>query len=771
MKKTAACFLLLLFLHFRLSAQVSDNFSDGNFTQNPTWNGNAANFIINPQNQLQANGANATSVIYLSTPSSLAKNTEWNIWLKLSFNPTSTNYTRLYLTSDQADLSGSLNGYYLRIGEDGSADAVDLYRQNGTTSTRILKGIAGRVATAPTVRLKVTLDYGGNWTVYSDNTGGTAFVSEGSVNDNAFTASAFFGIWCSFTATNRTGFLFDDVDVKTASFTPPVEANYKDLIINEILADETPVVGLPAAEFVELYNRSNKTLNLAGFTLSASGSKGTFPGYVFKPGEYLIVCRTADTTAFKPFGKTLGLPGFPALANTGTELSLQSRTGTLVDKVNYNLNWYHDSQKSGGGWSLELIDPDNTCSEETNWTAAVNPAGGTPGKVNSVKTANPDLLPPQLLSISIENARKITAVFNEKIDSASVGLPGVFAIDKGISVASAKVKSIDNKAVELNLAADLVPRTLYTLTAVNLKDLCQNILASPVQLPFALPEAGDSGDVVLSEVLFNPKPNGVDFVEIYNRSDKYVNLANWQLARIDDKGKVTDSSALTTQNLVMFPKTYLAIAADGNVLKTNYPKAREEHFLISKTPPYNDASGTVLLYSHRHKLIDRFDYSEKFHFKLLNEVQGVSLERINPDAFGNTPDNWHSAAATEGYATPGYKNSQAFSPQTSNSAFAIEPKVFTPDEDGYKDFTTFNYAFNNPGNVADIRIFDANGRPVRHLVQNQTLATEGGFQWDGTNDRNEKVRVGLYVVVLQLFELGGTAQTFRETVAVAAKVR
>ncbi|MDZ7651003.1 MAG: hypothetical protein U5K54_29870 [Cytophagales bacterium] len=48
---------------------------------------------------------------------------------------------------------------------------------------------------------------------------------------------------------------------------------------------------------------------------------------------------------------------------------MKTNTGQLIDSVNYKTNWYRNDDKQEGGWSLELIDPNNICGDETNWSA------------------------------------------------------------------------------------------------------------------------------------------------------------------------------------------------------------------------------------------------------------------------------------------------------------------------------------------------------------------------------------------------------------------
>jgi hypothetical protein len=841
-----------------LFAQLSDPFTDGDFTANPEWSGSRDHFMVQ-DGQLQSNGPNAGATLYLSTLNLMSSNTEWRFYLKLTFSPSDANHARIYLMSDQADLaSEELNGYFIRIGENGSNDGIDLWRQQGRTLTKIIDGPPGTVAVNPAVRVRVIRDALGNWQIWADLAGGIQWVKQGSVQDQMIQETAYFGLMCLHTATNRQRFFFDDFEVReapvnlsqavasgeksvqvrfsrkvesasaqnadhytldgnvgvirathdpndpalvwleldtplsdnrlytltvdgvadtegnpilpgsTAQFRYSIPVRYNELVISEIFADESPQVGLPDAEYLELHNRTSRPISLNRFQLYFNNNSGLFPDSLIRPGEYIILCANSQVSKFTAHGKVIGLSNF-SLNNTGATLSLRDAGGKLVFAVSYSDTWYQSAAKKEGGWSLEMMDPENPCGEAQNWMASENPSGGTPGKANSTAVSRPDLTPPQVLRVEISSTTQLKVVFNEKLDSLSTVNTLAYALDKNVPIQSVQVESPGFRQVNLTLLAPLQPKTTYSLQLNGLTDCAGNLIASNTRYTFVLPETGDSSDVVLNEVLFNPRSGGVDFVEIYNRSDKYISLRDWQLANVSD-GVIANGHPIAIEPLIIEPRQYKVLTTSEAALRSHYPKSKAETFLaIPSLPSYPDAAGTVVLLNQNNRLIDRFDYSEDFHFALIKDKNGVSLERISFDSRANDPAGWQSAASTEDYATPGYRNSQFQTPVANPGGLVVEPRVFTPDEDGFNDFTTLSYAFGSGGNVASIRIFDARGREVKRLAQNQTLASEGYFRWDGTNDRGEKVRTGYYIIHIEMFDLQGKTQNFREKVVVGAK--
>jgi hypothetical protein len=142
-------------------AQFSDNFSDGDFTTNPAWEGNDSKFSVS-SGQLKLSAPAEAGNAFLSTKSSASNNASWEFSVGLQFNPSSSNYARVYLVSDQQDLSGPLNGYYVLIGN--TADEISLYLQNGQAHKKIIDGFDARVDLSLVVgSIKVKGDEIGNW--------------------------------------------------------------------------------------------------------------------------------------------------------------------------------------------------------------------------------------------------------------------------------------------------------------------------------------------------------------------------------------------------------------------------------------------------------------------------------------------------------------------------------------------------------------------------------------------------------------------------------
>jgi hypothetical protein len=547
-------------------------------------------------------------------------------------------------------------------------------------------------------------------------------------------------------------------------FFQPSPIHVKDIILTEIYADPSPQVGLPDAEYIELYNRSSNPVNLSGWKFSDGSSTSTLASQIILPGHYLILSSTSNSSLFTGFGNTLGASNFPTLNNSGEALTLKSSDGLLIDSVNYTLGWYKDEDKKEGGWALELIDPNNSCGEEDNWVVSENPLGGTPGKTNSVNANKPDVTGPKLLSVSLVTPDELILVFNEKLENSLT--PNLFLITPTTGVANVSFTSLSLREIKLTLTQNLETGILYTVALTSLRDCTGNFIQEEFnELPFALPEPAEIGDVRINEILFNPWPGGVDFVEILNFSEKFINLKNWSLANLEG-GTPINKRLITSSDLIISPGNILLFTSDKGLVSNQYPNSAVENFFEMVLPSMNDDEGSIALVTETGLVIDAFSYIDEFHTELLKEKEGVSLERIAVSESTQNSNNWKSANASIGFATPGYFNSNLRPEETiDENSVQIEPEIFSPNVPG-QDFAQINYRFDQSGYAANIRIADQQGRLIKEIANNYTLGYDGFFRWDGDRDDGSKARIGYYFVWFEVYALDGTVKTFRKRVVI-----
>jgi hypothetical protein len=1129
---------IILFLYsLNLSAQAfQDNFSDGDFTNNPTWFGDVSNFIIFGAGGMEELRLNAptggTSQIHV--PVITSDSTVWEFYTRMDFAPSGSNQLRVYLMSNSSDFSAALDGYFLQIGETGSNDAIEIYKQNGTNTTLLFRGTDGSVAASPVeTRIKIIRNSTGSWELLVDYTGGNSLVLEGTFTDNTFNTSQFFGFECEYTNTRIDKFYFDDIKISPLfqDLSPPVldtiipltdnsidvyfnenitassiqnsdfnisnigtpatatldatnpniihltlsnplidnqnytltvsniddangntltnvsqsftflkteNATLNDVLINEIMADPSPAVNLPTVEWVELYNNSSKTIQLSDLVFWNSSNAFNLPSQLLLAGDYILLCDNDDVSALNGFGNVIGinsfsalsngsddlkieningeiihevsytdswygdatknsggytlelqnpnlvcigaanwqasndinggtpntqnsifsnipdtdapnitdilpvsssvlvvsfdenidaasaniasnytispnvnqpisvilfndktvqltfsttftdatlysitiqnvadcsgntanlsadfnyietqpaelfdiliteiytdftptlalpeveyvelynrsakainlkdftfstsstdvlLPNFillpneyvalhelnifedfsefgarlalenmPNLGNTSDELRLTSPEGITISSVNYTSAWYQDSDKSDGGFSLEMISLDNYCQDVANWRASQSILGGTPAKANEGHEAIIDQNPPKALRAFPVSNTEVTVFFDEKLTVDDAENIANYTISNNISVIDALLNA-DLKSVELSLGSQLLDNEIYTITIQNVAD-CRNNSPTDIQsIRVALPTLATESDILINEILFNPVAGGVDFLELYNASDNVFNLKDLKIANTN--GGQLQSFVEIENDFLFFPNTYLVISENTidiqNQYLNNVEATIELGFLVENDlPSFPDAEGGVIILNKNSETIDALEYDENWHHPLLSDNDGVSLERIQLDAETQNSNNWQSAAATFGYATPTYQNSQFLeNTTTSSDLISLSKKIFSPDDDGFEDFLLIQYQLDATDYAATISIFDANGRPIKQLLQNELLGITGNIKWDGTNDENARAAMGIYIVLVELVSPDGSVKQEKLTCVLAGQL-
>ena len=163
------------------------------------------------------------------------------------------------------------------------------------------------------------------------------------------------------------------------------------------------------------------------------------------------------------------------------------------------------------------------------------------------------------------------------------------------------------------------------------------------------------------------------------------------------------------------------------------------------------------------QVIDEFQYSEKMHHPLIDDNEGVSLERLSFETSTQNTANWRSAASSVGFATPGYANSQQREELQTNADIVLDPEIFSPNNDGYNDRLLIHYQLEKPGYSANVKVYDSKGRLINYLVKNETLAQEGDWFWDGEKMDSSRSALGIYIVLVELFDMEGNVKRYRKT--------
>ena len=546
-----------------------------------------------------------------------------------------------------------------------------------------------------------------------------------------------------------------------------------DLVITEIMADPSPSIGLPNAEYIEVRNRSTKSISLNGWKLGDEVANGSISSsYILKPDSIVILCANSQVNNFSAFGKALGVTGFPSFDNDGDLISLQSSEGKTIHAVAYSSLWFPNSLKKEGGWSLEMIDPDIPCTGEKNWTASTHIQGGTPGQINSVDGTTIDHDPPQLLRTYNKDSITFIAVFNESLDSASASDFSNYSINNNMIISNAFPIAPLFREVALQLSAPLQTEKVYELLVRNVTDCMNNTIGVFNKTKAGLAIEAVPSDIVINEILFNSKQGAYDFVELKNRSEKIIDASGIYIANRNASGDVGSLKKASESKFNLYPGEHYVITENALSLGLNYfVKEPGCVFQINTMPSYPDDKGTVIITNSQGLILDEVQYSDKWHFALISNPEGVSLERLDPEKSSLDKFNWHSASYSSGFATPTSVNSQAKQDINSNSGLVIHPEIFSPDSDGFDDMALIQYRLEEPGYVANVIIFDVLGRPVRYLVKNGLTGLKGSWTWDGLNDKMEKLPVGSYIIYTEFFNLQGKKKHFRNSIALARMMK
>jgi hypothetical protein len=547
------------------------------------------------------------------------------------------------------------------------------------------------------------------------------------------------------------------------------EASEYDIVINEIMADPNPVVGLPEWEYVELYNTTEFGIDLKDWRIEIGSNDNTFGNYVLAPHGYVILCHNDAVSELRQYGDCIGFGSF-SVGNTTSAMYLYSKEGVLISRVNFSNTWYHDANKANGGWSVEQIDPLNPCAGATNWTASEDALGGTPGRINSVNGENN--VTPKVERVSMFGNYIVQLWFDQQMDAASM-TPAHFTVEEtGDHPQEIETNPMNSNYVGLIFDHGFTVGNVFTLLINGITNCVGNPVEADTRVQFGIPNEIAEGEILINEILFDPISPGVDYVELYNNTDKTFDLSMLMLGVIKESfpnPADTTLKEITADSRLFLPQTYVLLSTNSEIVGQQYECSTDNFVQMASFPSYANAGGTAILMGKDGTMIDAMYFSEKMHYPLLKVTKGVSLERVAFDQSSMDANNWHSAAERVHFGTPGYENSMMQKTELSNDEISISPDIFSPDGDGYDDACFINYRFDEAGYTMNTYIFNVAGQLIRHLAKGELVGQEGSVLWNGLDNNGNKVPVGVYVVVTEVFNFSGKVKQFKNAVVVGTR--
>lgn len=373
--------------------------------------------------------------------------------------------------------------------------------------------------------------------------------------------------------------------------------------------------------------------------------------------------------------------------------------------------------------------------------------------------------------LTLINSHLLTILFNMSINPASVHSGNFKLSDENQSVIPVtKAVSTTGTTNSVDISFGQTSGVELSLSVSGVTDLTGKAII-PDTRSFSYFFSPEVGSVLINEILFNPFSGGVDFVELVNVSETSIPLHRLMLATRNDTLALKQIYPVSTEKRYLKPGQFLCCTKDPAIVASQYITNNPESFCQMKSfPSYPDDAGTVVLLNDSLKVIDEFSYTAKMHSPFMADVNGVSLERISLEKPTADRSNWASATASVGFATPGMPNSQTKSETEIQEEITPEPQAFSPNNDGYNDELTIRFKLSKPGYIANVRIFDIAGRQVAFLVKNQSLAQEGSWIWKGDNDSEQKQTIGVYIVLVELFDQEGHTKTFKKTCTITDRL-
>lgn len=552
---------------------------------------------------------------------------------------------------------------------------------------------------------------------------------------------------------------------------------FSQIVINEIMYAPSDA----SNEWFEIFNSGNERINLQNWKWKDATStlrNITSQSIFVDTNSYAVICQDSVKlkTQFPNLTGTIIQTAWSQLNNSGDNLILIDATNFRMDSVTFSSGWGGNT----GGYSLERINPLGQTNNSSNWSTSVAQFHSTPLYKNSITPKPHDLFLKSFTVTPLFPSKSDDVIFdfiikNRGLNQADNFLFNIYkdfnfdSISQNSELVNSQTYFSLNPGDSLSLhfsiqnidtgSKQFIAKIVYSSD----DDTLNNVLVKR----FYVGSESGSGGIVINEIMYDPLSNQSEWIELFNATGQSVNIKGWKYK------EATSSVILSSVDLILNPGDYFILAHDSTLYKTfTYLETPQQNQSIkfSTGISLNNTGESISLTDSLNILIDEVTYNPGWHNPELPDTKGISLERLNPVFGSNEKSNWSSSANIDG-GTPGLQNSIYTKNITSNATVSISPNPFSPDGDGFEDYALIKYKLNSGISQMRVKIFDIKGRLVREIINNQISGSEGTIIFNGYGDDNQRLRIGIYILLIEAVDnRGGTVEKLKAPVVVAAKL-
>ncbi|MCX7874969.1 MAG: lamin tail domain-containing protein, partial [Melioribacteraceae bacterium] len=427
-------------------------------------------------------------------------------------------------------------------------------------------------------------------------------------------------------------------------------AGFAEVVINEIMY----IPSSDEPEWIEIYNRSDRNINLKNWKVTDLTSTTTIitTDYILAPKEYLVI--SSDPTISNLYTNPIKLivRQLPSLNNSGDNVVLKNATNLTIDSVKYLPEWGGNV----GGKSLERISSEAGSNLSTNWKTSESKYRATPSQINSVTPKNFDLRVKSItskskyaevgkslsLSVIIENIGLNNAssfsvkIFKDRnLNNIEDDDEKIFETS-GTNLLSTQTREFLFNVIDLNVGLNQFIARVDFLNDNFFENNSQSYKINGVVIN------ENYGDLIINEIMYAPSSGEPEWIEIYNKSNKDINLNGFQIYNASAKNKVVNKTT------IIKPEEYFVVTKDSSMF-SKYTRAQK--FVVANFPTLNNTSDVVVIKDSLDRTIDSLKYKSTW-----GGSNGKSIERIEFMNSSVDSTNWKTATNILG-ATPGFVNS------------------------------------------------------------------------------------------------------------------